>query len=632
MFPVEYVYGDWMGWRAKSIAKRADTESWTSPSERDTKTGSQVEGFCIPEFMLRKSDVDCIPAFDIQEHWQPDFDGMTEYKPFVDDDEKKSIDIFTVEHVENDPRYAKLRLTNEWKEHRPRYKNVSFLHHAFLLPSAGHPLEGREGTSFGIEGAEVRKWSFALHGPVRKLQSGGFLNYEADQTGVFKYPMAWPEPAMEWLVRPRPSGWPSSDLVMAIFDSGCHLAPVGRGKRLDEPVNIANYCQNPEITLATSTVPVAGSNTEGLWVMEETEWRTSFSLAENKLGESVSPVQRHVMVLLKILKKFHFPDVISTYYLKNLLFRECESRGDDFWREDNSASCLLFMLDRLQECLEAHLLLHYIMSQSNLLMYEDPTKLKEAAKVVAYVRKNILPKTFGILRRLQSLAYQYQTYLQKRGSHLEGDLLRMQDKHLTKENHTQVLTAVYSFFVGKCKDVIASLQRITSQEREETEKLINISLYCYQSVLARNLCKLWFLIHDKSNGTKTLDEDRFKAFVKEEVANLCLDENFLSVALGFFDHTRKGVESSLAIPTTRFMELLRGEKMKIAQEGVEAAKAPLKGVLDWVRRNNLKAIEEKTSKVVQKLAESTLLTEEDVKRVLDVELAALFEKKMKEAR
>ena len=46
-----------MGWRAKSIAKRADTESWTSLSERDKETGSQVEGFCIPEFMLRKSDI-----------------------------------------------------------------------------------------------------------------------------------------------------------------------------------------------------------------------------------------------------------------------------------------------------------------------------------------------------------------------------------------------------------------------------------------------------------------------------------------------------------------------------------------------------------------------------------------------
>ena len=611
------------------MAKRADPESLTSPSERDKEAGSQVEGFCIPQFMLRKSDVDRIAAFDIQEHWQPDFDGMTEHKPFVDNDEKKSIDIFTVEHAENDPRYAKLRLTNEWKEHRPRYKNVSFLHHAFLLPSAGHPLEGKEETSFGMKGEEVRKWSFALHGPVRKLQSGGFPNYEEDQTGVFKYPMAWPEPAMEWLVRPRPSGWPSSDLVMEIFDSGCHLAPVGRGKRLCDPVNIANYCQNPGITLATSTVPVGGSNTEGVWAMEETEWRTSFSLAENKLGESVSPVQRHVMVLLKILKKVYFPDVISTYYLKNLLFRECESKGDDFWKEDNSASCVLFMLDRLQECLEAHLLPHYIMPQSNLLMYEDPVKLNEAAKVVADVRKNILPKTFGILRRLQSLTYQSQTYLQKLGSHLEGDLLRMQDKNLRMGDHTQVLTAVYSFFVSKCKDVIASLQRITSQEREKTEKLINIGLYCYQSVLARNLCKLWFLKDDKGNGTKPLDEDRFKVFVKEEVANLCLDENFLSVALVFFDHTRKGVDSSLAIPTTRFMELLREEQMKIAQEGVEAAKAPLEGVLDWLKTSDLKAIEEKASKVVQKVSESTLVTEEDIKRVVDVELEALFQEKMK---
>ncbi|XP_068760083.1 uncharacterized protein [Montipora capricornis] len=628
MFPVEYVYGDWISWRANSMANRADPESLTSPTERDKAAGSRVEGFCIPQFILRKSDVDRIAAFDIQEHWQPDLDRMTEYKPFIENDEKESIQIFTVEHAENDPRYAKLRLTNEWKEHRPRYKNVSFLHHAFLLPSAGHPLEGHARKSIGVEGEEVRKWSFILHGPVRKLHSGGFPNYEEDQTGVFKYPMAWPEPAMEWLVRPRPSGWPSSDLVMEIFDSGCHLAPVGRGKRLNDPVNVVNYCQNPEITLATSTVPVACSSTEGVWTMEETEWRTSFSLAENKLGESVSPVQRHVMVLLKILKKVHFPDVISTYYLKNLLFRECESKGEDFWKEDNSGNCLLFMLDRLQECLKAHHLPHYIMPQSNLLMYEDPAKLNEAAKVVDEVRKNILPKTFSILRRLQSLTYQSQTYLQNLGFHLEGDLLRMQDKNFTKEDHTELLMAVYSFFVGKCKDVLASLQRITSQERE-TEKLINVSLYCYQSLLARNLCKLWFLNNDKSNGKKPFDEDGFKVFVKEEVADLCLDETFSSVAFVFFDHTRKGVESSLAIPTTRFMGLLREEQMKIAQEGVEEVKAQLKGVLDWLKTSDLKAIEEKASKVVQKMAESTVVTEEDVKKVMDVELALLFQEKMK---
>ena len=593
--------------------------------------------------MLRKSDIDRIAATDFQEHWQPDFDEMKEQNPFFEHDDKKCIPIFTVEHAENDPRYAKLRLTSEWKKYRPRYNNVSFLHHAFHLPNADHPFCGREGKSFGTE-EEARKWSAALHGPVRKLQSEGFPHYEEDETVVFKYPVAWPEPAMEWLVRSRPSGWPSSDLVMEIFDSGCHLAPVGKGKRLDETVDFFTYYQNPEIALATSQVPAAGDNAEGVWAMEEIEWRTSFSLAENKLGESVSPVQRHVMVLLKIIKKVHFPDMISTYYLKNLLFWECESKGEDFWKEDNSASCLLLMLDRLQECLETHHLPHYIMPQSNLLMYEDSAKLNEAAEIVAAVRKSILSKTFGTLRRLQSLTYQSHTYLQNLGSQLEGALLRMQDENLPMEDHTELLREVYSFSVGKCKEVIASLQRIPHQERQKTEKIINVSLCCYQSLLARKLCKLWFLAGNKSKSTKPLDEDGFKEFVREEVADLCLDENVLSVALVFFDHIKKGVESSQAIPTTRFMGLLKEEQMKMAQGQVEEAKASMEGVLkeakasmkdvlDLLKKSDLKAIEEKTSEEVKNMAKSALVTDEQIykfKTLVHVEFAALLKEKMKE--
>ena len=627
MFPVEYVYGDWFGWQTNSEARRADPESLMSPNQRDKDAGSQVEGFCIPQSMLMKSDIDRVTAFDVMEHWQPDFDGMTEYDPVVENDKKNMIPIFTTEHAKDDPRYAKLRLTNEWKDHRPRYKNISFLHHSFLLPLVDHPLDGREEKSFFEKGRNVQ-WSYSLHGPVRKLQSGGFPNYEEDQTGVFKYPEAWPDPAMEWLVRPRPSGWPSSDLVQEIFESGCHLAPVGRGKRLDEPIDVFNYCQNPEATVASSSVLPTESNKEK-WSMEETEWRTSFSLAENKLGESVSPVQRHVMVLLKMIKKFYFPDVISTYYLKNLLFWECERKDEVFWKEDNSGSCLLFMLDRLQECLEAHHLPHYIMSQSNLLMYEDPSRLMEAAVVVADVRSNILPKTFSLLRRLQSLTYQSQTYLKNLGLELEEYLLKMQDKTLPEEDQRESLKALQSVFVSRCKDVLASFQRITSEERKKIEKLINVALYAYQSILARNLCKLWFLNNRESNDEKVLDEQEFKAFVKREVDALSLDENFLEVANVFFESTRKGVEPSLAIPTTRAMTQLREEQMKIAQENVENAKAPLKGVLDWLKTSDLKAIKEKTTKKLQGRGEGIVVTKEEVKRLLDEELAALFQERMK---
>ena len=330
---------------------------------------------------------------------------MTERSPFVENDEKKTISIFTVEHADNDPRYAKLRLTNEWKELRPRYKSVFYHHHAFLLPSAEHPWDGRKRDSFGLEKENIMKWSFTIHGPARTFHCGQHATSERDHITVFKYPKAWPEMAMEWLVRPRPSGWPSPDLVPEIFDSGCHLAPVGRGKRLHDPVDRATYCQFPEVSLASSTVTATDSGPRGEWTMDETEWRTSFSLAENRLVMSVSPVQRHVMVLLKTLKNFYFPDVISTYYLKNLLFWACEGKDEFFWNESNSRRCVLYMLDRLQVCLEAHDLPHYFIPQSNLLLCEDHAKLDEAAAVVSELRRGILPKTVSLLRRLQSLTY-----------------------------------------------------------------------------------------------------------------------------------------------------------------------------------------------------------------------------------
>ena len=273
----------------------------------------------------------------IIDHWKPDLDKMRVADPFFENDGKKQIQIFTAEHVEVNPRYAKLRLTKEWKDYHLNFRNVDFLHHAFLLPDADHPMDGLNAD-----------YSYTLHGPVRKLMGGDFLIEETDETTVFTYPDAWPEAAMEWLVRPRPSGWPSSELVQEIFESGCHLAPVGRGKRLKEPVDAFHYKRSTvEATLASSPVlrKLFSSNEDNSekWVMDETEWRNSFSLAENKLGESVLPVQRHVMVLLKMIKKVYFPEVISTYFLKNLFFgsarRKVRSSGESTTPQTVFYSC-----------------------------------------------------------------------------------------------------------------------------------------------------------------------------------------------------------------------------------------------------------------------------------------------------
>ena len=628
MFPVEYVYADWIFCQTRSIARRADPESLASPSERVKDTGSQVEGFCIPQLLLRKSNIDQATATTlvIKERWTPDLDKMTENEPFVENDDNKMIPIFTAEHSKDDEMYAKLRLTSEWKDHRPCYKNVSYLHHSFLLPSSDHAMAGKTAKTFD---GEIREWTYSLHGPVRKLHGGGFTNYEEDDAAVFKYPDAWPKPAMEWLSRPRPSGWPSSELVQEIFESGCHLAPVGRGKRLEEPVDVFNYCPNPEATLANSLLPSVTEDCSDKWVMDETEWRTSFSLGENKLGKSVSPVQRHVMVLLKMIKKFYFPEVISTYYLKNLLFWECETRGEVFWREENSANCLLFMLDRLQDCLESRHLPHYFMPQSNILTFEDPSGLKEAAVQVAEIRCNILSKTFNMLRKLQIPPFQSQTYLKNVGLQLEEHFAKMADKNLAEEDCKQLSSAIRSIFVGRLKNVVARLQQISSTERDDIDITddTNVALYAYQSILARNLFALWFLDSSESKDHKALEDKEFNTFVRQEVQDLCLDEAFYEVVNVFFESARKGLEPSLAIPTTRMMEKLREEQMKSAQKDVEEAEAELKEMLDWLKNSDLKLIEEKVTKKFKEMG--FFPTQEEIKKAMDEELEALFQERIK---
>ena len=584
MFPVEYVYADWIGFQAGSRARRADPECPACPNERIKDTGSQVEGFCIPDFAVRKNDVDCVygSLVDVTDHWKPDFDEMKVADSFFENDGKKQIQIFTPEHVEEDPRYAKLRLTKEWKDCHPLFRNVDFLHHAFLLPDADHQMDGLKQESWIGGNAD---FSYTLHGPVRKLKGGDFHIFEVDTTTVFTYPDAWPEAAMEWLVRPRPSGWPSSELVQEIFESGCHLAPVGRGKRFKEPVDAFHYKRSPvEATLASSPVLrklfTSTKDNCGKWVMDETEWRISFSFAENKLGASVLPVQRHVMVLLKMIKKFYFPSVISTYFLKNLLFWECEKKDEIFWREDNSASCLLFMLDRLQEYLESRCLPHYIIPQSNLLLNEDPSSLKEAAAVVADVRCNIFSKTYNLLRRLQSMNYQSQTYFINLGLQLEDQMTTMQERNLAVEGHRKLLVDIHSVFVDKCKVVIDCL---LAMDRHGIEEMVNVALCVYQSLLARTLCKLWFLIND--DGTNNaLIEKNFNSFVKEEIGGLFSYGYIVSVAHVFFHNTRKGIESSKAIPMTGAMWQLRDEQMKIAQENIEEANAQLKPVINYLKQ------------------------------------------------
>ena len=395
MFPVECIYSDWYYWQEVDKYKQNSGNTAFPSDTDDIETGSRVEGFCIPELYLSDTETDSfIPTPDYV-HWSPDRDTMTVRRHMAEDGTE--IPIFDIHYHTEDRRYVKLKLTEKWKKHRPRFQDAEFLHQTFLLSHRDSRYKRLFNPTGNLTG---------IHGPAHIYNSegkGGRPTQQIDTSYVFIFPTLWHECAMDWLVRSRSSGWPSADLIQDIVESSCHVAPVGRGKRFDNMMELIDYMKEP---LLAEKEHVNADLSD----MDGTEWRISFSIAENKRSASLPLVPRHVIVLFKIIKKVYLAEVICLYHLKNILYWEVETQVESFWNERNTAKCLLHLLDRLQCCLEQHKLPHYIIPESNLFSNVEAEILDEAAKVVENVRVNIASKCISLFRRLQSLAYVLQDF------------------------------------------------------------------------------------------------------------------------------------------------------------------------------------------------------------------------------
>ncbi|KAL9974898.1 hypothetical protein ACROYT_G011998 [Oculina patagonica] len=453
LLPVEYLIGEMFWFQGINEAKQSDPDHLWS---REHVTGSRAEGLCIPRSFLYKSGSNFS-----EENWMEilssDLDVMPVKETFVVIGDEK-IPIFDVIQSGNDPRYVFLRLTEQWKKLNATFSDSVYLNQPFLLTAGA--MQELLGSCVSTLFGELDFIHDRIHGPARKIFFGDKSFAPLDKTVVFQYPDEWPESAMDWLIRPRKSGWPSHVLVQDIFYSGCHLAPVGRGKRTCEPREREDYIAYP------ATVTYKQSQEMDEKTMDESEWRISFSLAENKLGQSLSPLQRHIMVLLKIIKEAYLSDcdVISTYHLKNIFFWECENRENDFWREDNSAECLLSLMDRLVECLKKRHLPHYFMPESNLLMSSDPVKLHEAAKSVLDLKENVFQKTVALLTRLQITMFQTEEFT--------SDFydLKVCSKLITDEKIDKLLYSLCQLF----KKIIADEHRNKNENAMKTQEVTSI--------------------------------------------------------------------------------------------------------------------------------------------------------------
>ncbi|VDI73611.1 Hypothetical predicted protein [Mytilus galloprovincialis] len=127
----------------------------------------------------------------------------------------------------------------------------------------------------------------------------------------------WPTVAKQWLLRFRPSGWPSQDIISKIISHGCLLVPVW------------------------SKTPCSDGN--------QFEWRFSFSLSEQLLNQIHSLT--HTQILCYAMLKIWLKEILNSdsklnnklcsYFMKTVLFWILEESENLNWIPQNLLHCFL---------------------------------------------------------------------------------------------------------------------------------------------------------------------------------------------------------------------------------------------------------------------------------------------------
>ena len=140
-----------------------------------------------------------------------------------------------------------------------------------------------------------------------------------------------------WAKMQRPHGWPSSSVIDQVLEMPVHIVPKG--------------CK--------------GSENRAL------EFRMSYVLGEITLMKSLNDTQSKLFVLLKLLVKSTmdtgFPDIITSYCLKNVVFWICERNPKTMFDNGSLLVLLESSLEFMRDCIRDEKLPMYLMPERNLL-------------------------------------------------------------------------------------------------------------------------------------------------------------------------------------------------------------------------------------------------------------------------
>ena len=183
---------------------------------------------------------------------------------------------------------------------------------------------------------------------------------------------SWPIAASEFLTRPRPSGWPSEQMIRQLKKAGCHV--VGVGHPLSERKDI--------------------------------EWRWSFSVAERELAWDLNDTMIGCMTALKAIKQTHwnktYPDSSTpfcSYFIKTACYWSYEYNTSS----DNVVTSCHEVLDWLISCYGVKYLPHYFIPDQNLIGHISDVICKDFHDWLVDVRADIWCKIFSVFPPLDCL-------------------------------------------------------------------------------------------------------------------------------------------------------------------------------------------------------------------------------------
>lgn len=264
--------------------------------------------------------------------------------------------VWTIDVRDVPPGYAKLRLTKPCTT--GFHNDVNRYGHTYL------ENERVFSNQFTITGPAITSPIISLK---QVLKIYGEIKHGFEELGmdvINSVPCkSWPLEATEWVNRRRESGWPTPRTIERVVEGGCHLVP--------KP-----HPSNP---------------------LDRTVFRFSFSMAEKLLIRSMTPKQKYIYHILRLIKSK--AKLLNTYFFKTLMMWECEEKPPRSWDDTSIEDTISELLCRMVAWLIEGYIPNYFIPANNMIGHLQNTGVglsNEILKFLAFAESDISLLTAGV--------------------------------------------------------------------------------------------------------------------------------------------------------------------------------------------------------------------------------------------